>query len=62
MSESYVITESPSPRLGKTDAPAQPGNPRFTPLRSNIVPRDRTPATSREETLSQLVPVRRRQN
>ena len=45
MSESYVTTESPSPRLGKTDAPAQPGNPRFTPLRSNIVPRDRAPAT-----------------
>lgn len=62
MSESYIIAESPSPLRGKSDAPVQPTNSRFTPLRSNIVPRDHQPATGQEETLSRLVPVRRRQN
>mgnify|MGYP001828174062 CR=1 FL=1 len=64
MSESYVTTGTPAPLPADAVAEVAQDTPqagvRFTPLRSAIVVRDRAARPDTGETMSPLVPVRRR--
>lgn len=60
MSESYITTGATGPLRTETIERAPQAGTRFTPLRSTIVVRDRATRPDDGETLSPLVPVRRR--
>ena len=64
MSESYLTTGTAAPLQAEAVSEVAQDTPqagvRFTPLRSAIVVRDRAGRPDTEETMSPLVPVRRR--